>query len=59
MIIIYSSIVTPYKIAFIDDNELVEVDIACDIILLLDVLVNFFSAYVDDEDNVVTNRKVN
>jgi hypothetical protein len=58
LVILYSSIVTPYKIAFIDGTALEEVDMASDVLLFIDIILNFFSAYVDSEDNVVKNRKV-
>ena len=58
LLILYSSIVTPYKIAFIDDNTLEEVDIAIDVLMVIDIIISFFSAYVDSEDNTVKNRKV-
>lgn len=54
----YSAIVLPYKIAFIEDTSGVEVDICSDVILFCDVILGFFSAYIDNEDNVVKNRKV-
>jgi hypothetical protein len=57
-LILYSSIVTPYKIAFIDNDDLVELDMASDIIMFLDIAVCFVSAYIDNEDNIVKNRKV-
>lgn len=58
LIILYSSIITPYEIAFLEENLLSEVDIGCDIVLGVDIIINFFSAYVDNEDNIVKNRKV-
>jgi hypothetical protein len=59
LIILYSSIVTPYKIAFIDDSDSLEyLDIVFDILFFFDVIINFFAAYVDNEDNVIKNRQV-
>lgn len=59
LIILYSSIVTPYKIAFIDDSDSLEyLDIVFDVLFLFDVIINFFAAYVDNEDNVIKNRQV-
>jgi hypothetical protein len=57
IVILYSSIVTPYNIAFVEVDN-VSLDIASDCILFVDVIINFFSAYVDSEDNVIKNRKV-
>jgi hypothetical protein len=58
IIILYSSIVIPYKIAFADEPSLEEIDIGCDMCLALDIAINFFSAYVDSEDNLIKDRKV-
>ena len=59
LIILYSSIVTPYKIAFIDDSDSLEyLDIVFDVLFFFDVIINFFAAYVDNEDNVIKNRQV-
>jgi hypothetical protein len=57
LIIMYSAIVLPYKIAFVDTNEIVWIDVTMDIIFAVDIFINFFSAYIDSEDNVVKNRK--
>lgn len=56
----YAAIILPYKIAFIND-EIYEWDIfdnCIDSLFLLDVIINFVSAYYDDEDNLITNRRV-
>jgi hypothetical protein len=59
LIILYSSIVTPYKIAFIDGSDSLEIlDIIFDVLFSIDVIINFFAAYVDNEDNVIKNRNV-
>ena len=58
-IIIYSSIVLPYKLAF-DDNESTSdqiVDSILSIFLLVDIVLNFFSVYIDKDDNVIKNKK--
>lgn len=57
-VILYSSIVLPYKIAFVDEEEGQAIDISFDILLAIDIILNFFSAYIDSEDNVIKNRKV-
>lgn len=58
IIILYSSIIIPYKIAFFDDPVLEEIDIASDVSLAIDIIINFFSAYDDSEDNLIKDRKV-
>ena len=59
ILILYSAIVIPYKIAFVDIDNFAEIDIMCDILFAFDILINFFSAFMDNEDNLVRNRKVN
>lgn len=56
-IIIYSSIVTPYKLSFSDKNGYDPDDIISDVLLGADIVVNFFSAYTDREENLVKNRR--
>jgi hypothetical protein len=58
LLILYSSIVTPYKIAFIDYDDFAYFDMAIDIFMFFDIAVSFLSAYLDNEDNIVKNRKV-
>lgn len=59
LIIIYSAIVLPYNIAFEDTESNSEeiIDNVFNAILFVDIIINFFSAYVDNEDNIVKNRK--
>ena len=59
LVILYSSICTPYKLAFEDSNTNKEdvVDIIVDILLGIDLVLNFFSAYYDSEENLVKSRK--
>ena len=59
LVILYSSICTPYKLAFEDSNSNKEdvVDIIVDILLGIDLVLNFFSAYYDSEENLVKSRK--
>ena len=59
IVILYSSICTPYKLAFEDSNTNKEdvVDIIVDILLGIDLVLNFFSAYYDSEENLVKSRK--
>jgi len=50
----------PVRIAFIEDDIVfwVVIDWIVDALFLLDIFVNFFSAYFDQEDNLITNKKV-
>lgn len=52
----------PYEIAFIDDDNAMQgsaIDIIFNVLLGIDIILNFFSAYLDNEENVVKNRRVN
>jgi hypothetical protein len=52
--------VLPYRIAFVDEDGegRIVIDIILDSIFAIDVIVNFFPAYMDHEDNIIKNRKV-
>ena len=56
-LILYSAIVTPYDIAFSDSSKVSWFDILIDILLGIDIVLTFFSAYTDDEENLVKNHK--
>lgn len=52
----------PYNIAFDDDTEILEdldiQELVFNSLLTLDIIICFFSAYVDQDENIVKNRKV-
>jgi CRP-like cAMP-binding protein len=56
-LILYSAIITPYEIAFSDTNNVSWFEILIDILLGIDIVLTFFSAYTDDEENLVKNHK--
>lgn len=60
VILIYTALFTPFTIAF-EKNEKGEVrtymDLAADFVFVIDIFVNFFSAYFDTEDNLVVSKK--
>ena len=56
-LILYSAIITPYEIAFSDNNKISWFEILIDILLGIDIVLTFFSAYTDDEENLVKNHK--
>jgi len=56
-LILYSAIVTPYDIAFSDSSKVSWFDILIDILLGIDIVLTFFSAYTDEEENLVKNHK--
>ena len=59
LIIMYSSIIGVYEISFKDKASHFDkfFDIFSYIILTIDIILNFFSAYIDEEDNLVKNNK--
>ena len=59
-ILLFIAVVTPYRIAFIDIDSLdwVLIDLAVDIIFAIDIILNFLTAYFDDDDNLITSRKI-
>ena len=56
-LILYSAIITPYEIAFSDSNKFSWFEILIDIFLGIDIVLTFFSAYTDDEENLVKNHR--
>ena len=52
-------LLTPARIAFTDDDSLqwILVDSFIDIVFLVDLILNFFFAYYDDEFMLVDNRE--
>ena len=51
----------PIRVTFIADDDAgiwVALDWTFDAIFMCDIIVTFFSAYFDDEDNIVIKRKV-
>ena len=57
ILILYSAIITPYEIAFSDSNKSSWFEILIDIFLAIDIVLTFFSAYTDEEENLVKNHK--
>ena len=63
-IIFYSIIVTPYQIAFTennyyskDGNKINIIDLLMDIFLFIDIILNFFTAFIDKFDKLIIDRK--
>ena len=59
LIIMYSSIIGVYEISFKEKASSFDkfFDIFSFIILTFDIILNFFSAYIDEEDNLVKSNK--
>ena len=60
VILIYTAIVLPFRVSFIDEDSdfYKRLDIFFDVVFGVDVVFNFFSAYIDNEDNIIKNRHV-
>lgn len=54
-------VITPYSLAFPEDYKgtILYVDYLMNVLFFIDVIVNFFSAYVDSDFNLVDDPKVN
>ena len=51
----------PYKFSFINDSDFPTWDyfeLVIDIIFFFDIILNFFTAYFDLDENLVTSKKV-
>jgi len=57
--LIFTALVSPYRIAFVDVDTLewTVIETMIDCIFGIDLALNFFFAYYDQEDNVVDKRK--
>jgi hypothetical protein len=58
-LLIYTATVTPFRVAFydVDSDFWIGLDIFIDSCFLLDIILNFFTAYFDAEDELVLDRK--
>lgn len=56
---IYTITITPYRVAFIDEDsiEWYSIDLTIDFTFLVDVLVNCVSAYYKEDDVLIVNKK--
>lgn len=57
--LIFTALVSPYRIAFVDVDTLewTVIETLIDCIFGVDLLLNFFFAYYDNQDDVVDGRK--
>jgi hypothetical protein len=57
--LLFTAIMTPYRIAFfdLDDITWVVVDSIIDFSFAIDIVLNFFIAYYDSSEDIVDNRK--
>ena len=59
ILLIFTSIITPYRIAFYEVDVLSwkVVDYVVDACFAIDIIMNFFSAYYDGNDELIYNKK--
>ena len=60
ILILFVCITAPWRLAFTDEDDLKWIIIGgiVDLIFLADLILNFFTAYHDEEYNLVDDRKV-
>ena len=53
-------VLTPYQLAFGQDNDwtMIGIDSAINICFLIDILINFTSAFYDEDYNLIDEHKV-
>ena len=56
----YVTVVTPFRVSFIlyDDIQWIIFDILIDTIFIIDIFVNFFSAYYDHQFQIIIDNKL-
>jgi hypothetical protein len=56
----YSILITPFRIAFTDYDPLgwLLLDCFVDLIFAADIVINFYTAYFDFDDNLITDRRI-
>lgn len=60
LLILFVCLTAPARIAFTDEDNLtwMVLGLAIDFFFLVDLILNFFTAYHDEEYNLVDNRRV-
>jgi len=58
--LLYTATIIPYTISFVEENipVLTILDYISDFIWLVDIILTFFCAYEDNEENLIISRKV-
>lgn len=60
LLLLYTAVVMPYTLTFLDYTMYDPwgiIDLALDLLFFIDILVNFNSAYFDQEGHLISNRK--
>ena len=57
-VLLYTFIITPYRLAFVEEDDLYWIMISAfvDFLFFVDIILTFFSAYFDCEDNLITQK---
>ena len=53
---LYTSIIIPYKVAFTEENEFTSFEMFISISFAIDMILSFFTAYTDSEENLVKQK---
>jgi hypothetical protein len=58
--LVYTTIITPFTIAFFDDDPAwsTTMDNILYFLYGIDIILTFFSAYSDNEENIIKSKKV-
>ena len=58
-LLLFTAIYVPYRVAFVETAPIgwLVVEYFVDILFLTDIIVNFLSAYLDGEHNLITSKK--
>ena len=58
--LLYTAFFIPYKIAFYDSDPhtIVWIDLIIDILFATDVIINFITAYDDENNKLIKNREI-
>ncbi len=58
MLIVWSSIYTPFRVSFVEEEQigLIVVETIVDLFFLVDICLTFFSAYYDSHDVLVAKK---
>ena len=54
---LYTSIIIPYKVAFSEKNEFTTFEMFISISFAIDMILSFFTAYTDNEENLVKQKR--
>ena len=59
MVLLLVFFLTPYKLAFVDEDNLgwTVVDYIIDFLFLIDIIINFFTAYYNDRYILIDKRR--